>query len=187
MTTKRLALSILCIVITACTGPTISSEHDPEALSNIARYQTYVWQPHPVGTDTRVNPAVGPLVVGAADETLAAKGYRLAAAGTPDFVIAWHVTIEAKQQVSEIDVTPSARAPGGRFPGGSPTPYQTVPLTREFNEGTLILEIAEGPTQRVVWRGWAQAEIQKTVEPAEREKRIRETVRKILDELPTKR
>ena len=186
MTTKRLVLAVLCIVIAACAGPTINSLHDPEALSDFARYKTYAWQRSP-GTDTRVNPAVGPLVVGAADETLAAKGYRQAAAGTPDFVIAWHVTIEAKQQVSQIDVAPSARAPGGRSLGGSPMPYQTVPLTREFNEGTLSLDIVDGPTQRVVWRGWAQAEIQKAVEPAERENRIREIVQKILDELPTKR
>ena len=65
-------------------------------------------------------------------------------------------------------------------------PYQTVPLTREFNEGTLILDIIDSPTQRHVWRGWAQGEIQKTVEPGVREKRIREAVRKILDEFPPK-
>ena len=185
MTTKRLALAVLCIVIAACAGPTINSLHDPEALSDFARYKTYAWQRSP-GTDTRVNPAVGPLVVSAADEALAAKGYRLAATDTSDFVIAWQLTIEAKQQVSQIDVAPSARAPGGRFPGGSPMPYQTVPLTREFNEGTLILDIIDSPTQRHVWRGWAQGEIQKTVEPGVREKRIREAVRKILDEFPPK-
>src|SRR5512132_663630 len=121
MTTKPLALSILCMVITACAGPTINSLSDPEARSDFARYKTYAWQRN-LGTDARVNPAVGPIVVGAADEALAAKGYRPAAAGTPDFVIAWQLTIEAKQQVSQIDVTPSARAPGGRFPGGSPMP-----------------------------------------------------------------
>ena len=186
MTTKRLALAVLCIVIAACTGPTINSLSDPEARSDFGRYKTYAWQPNPAQTDARVNPAVGSLVVGAADEALAAKGYRLAAAGTPDFLIAWQLTIEPKQQVSQIDVTPSARAPGGRFPGGSPMPYQTAPLTREFEEGTLILDIIDSPTQRHVWRGWAQGEIQKTVEPGVREKRIREAVRKILDEFPPK-
>ena len=47
MTTKRLALSVLCILIAGCAGPTISSEYDPEALSNFGRYQTYAWQPNP--------------------------------------------------------------------------------------------------------------------------------------------
>ena len=186
MTTKRFVLSALCILLAACTGLTISSEHDPEALSNFGRYQTYAWQPHPSGIDARLNPAVGPLVVGAADEALTARGYRLVATGQPDFVITWHVTIEARQSVSEIDITPRAGTPGGRLPGG-PAVRQTVPLTREFNEGTLILNIADGHTGRQVWRGWAQREIQQAVEPGEREKRIREAVRKILDELPPKR
>jgi hypothetical protein len=186
MTTKRLALSVLCILIAACAGPTINSKYDSEALSNFGRYQTYAWQPNPSGTDARLSPAVGPLVVGAADETLAAKGYRLAAAGQPDFFIVWRVTIGTRQSVSEIDITPRAGTPGGRLPGG-PAMRQTVPLTREFNEGTLILDIADGSTGRQVWRGWAQGEIQKAVDPGEREKRIREAVRKILDKFPPKR
>ncbi len=182
---KRLALSVLCIVIAACGGPTINALHDPEALSDFGRYQTYAWRPHP-SPETGVNPAVGPLVVGAADEALAAKGYRLAAAGTADFLIAWQVTIEAKQQVSEIDISPHSVAPGGRLPAGPPV-RRTVPLTREFNEGTLILDIIDSPTQRHVWRGWAQGEVQKDVEPGVREKRIREAVRKIVDKFPSKR
>ena len=186
MTTKNLVLPVLCILLAACTGLAINSEYDPEALPNFGRYHTYAWQPHPSGTDARLSPAVGPLVVGAADEALAAKGYRLEATGQPDFFIVWRVTIETRQSVSEIDITPRAGTPGGRLPGG-PAVRQTVPLTREFNEGTLILDIADGPTGRQVWRGWAQGEIQKAVDPGERETRIRTAVRKILAEFPPKR
>lgn len=74
---------------------TVRSEHDPEALSDFGRYRTYAWQPHSAGTDVRLSTLVGPQVVRAVDETLEAKGYR-GPAGTPDFVIAWHATIEGK-------------------------------------------------------------------------------------------
>lgn len=75
--------------------------------------------------------------------------------------------------------------PGGRLPGG-PFVRQTITTTREFNQGTLILDIADGRTGRHVWRGWAQAEIQASADPGERETRIRAAVRKILDEFPPK-
>ena len=92
-----LVLPLLWILIAACAGPTMTvrSEHDPEALSDFGRYRTYAWQPHSAGTDVRLSTLVGPLVVRAVDETLEAKGYR-GPAGTPDFVIAWHATIEGK-------------------------------------------------------------------------------------------
>jgi hypothetical protein len=166
---------------------TIRSEHDPEALSDIGRYRTYAWKPHLPGADARLNPAVGQLVVHAANEALEAKGYRRSATDTSDFIIDWHATIEAKQQVSAIDLAPRAGTLGDRLPGGGPAMRQTITTTREFNEGTLVLDIADGRTGHHVWRGWAQAEVQASVDPGERETRIRTAVRKILDEFPPKR
>lgn len=171
----------------ACAGPTMTvrSEHDQEAVREFSRYRTYAWVPHSAGPDARLAAAVGPLVVRAADEILAAKGYR-GPAGTPDFVMAWHTTVEAKRQVSTLDVTPTPGIAGGARLRTGPSIRQTVTTAREFDEGTLILDIADGRTGRHVWRGWAQAEVKADAAPAEREARIKAAVQQILAEFPPK-
>jgi uncharacterized protein DUF4136 len=125
-------------------------------------------------------------VVRAVDEVLGARGYR-PSPDRRDFVIGWDAAIEGRRQVTTLNITtpPPGSIGGGRLRSGSPL-GQTIKVEREFEEGTLILDITDARTGRPVWRGWAQAEVKTGVAPAERERRIQEAVRRILERFPPK-
>ena len=53
-----------------------------------------------------------------------------------------------------------------------------------YDQGTLVLDIVDGRSNELVWRGTAQARIDPSNSPEERQRRINEAVRKILDRFP---
>jgi hypothetical protein len=55
----------------------------------------------------------------------------------------------------------------------------------EYEEGTLILDIAEARSKRILWRGWAQTDVDGIMNDERMmEKRIAESVRKMIGQLP---
>jgi len=59
-----------------------------------------------------------------------------------------------------------------------------VMVTRQYREGTLILDVVDAGADAVVWRGSAQAQLAGSGEPLTRRARIQEAVRRILERFP---
>ena len=59
-------------------------------------------------------------------------------------------------------------------------------IQTEYDEGTLILDIVDAESRTLIWRGSARAEVSATVAPETREARVREAVRRILEQFPPK-
>ncbi|MNC86612.1 hypothetical protein D3C83_22840 [compost metagenome] len=54
-----------------------------------------------------------------------------------------------------------------------------------FDEGTLVIDLVDARTNRLVWRGWATAAIDGVVaDQARLERRVHDAVERILDRLP---
>jgi hypothetical protein len=177
---------MLAVGVTVCAAATmdIQSEHDREAAASAARYRTYAWIHRPGGAgDAGIIQEVAPYVTRAVADTLQAKGYK-PAEGAPDFLIGWDAAVEGKRQETKIEVGARIPSPGARVPG--PFVPQTVTVERKYDEGTLILEVVDAASGKLVWRGWAQAEVKPKADAAQREARIRGAVAKILDRFPPK-
>jgi hypothetical protein len=177
---------MLAVGVIACAAAAmeIKSEHDRQAAADIARYRTYAWVPRPGGAEGGgIIQAVAPQVTRAVADTLRAKGYRQAE-GAPDFLIGWDAAVEGKRELTKVEVGTRVPSPGARLPG--PFVPQTVTVERKYDEGTLILEVVDAASGKLVWRGWAQAEVKPKVDAGQREARIREAVAKILDRFPPK-
>ena len=165
--------------LTACAGMTIRSDYDPQAAPSFPAYRTYSWLPQPDGRDTRVyNPIVEGRIVGAVDRELAGRGYQKAS-DNPDFRIGWHAAIESK---TDVDVVNRYYGYGLSRWGTGVVVQDTY--VREYDQGTLILDIVDGGSNQLVWRGSAQAEIRPTDDPAKRQERISNAVRLILERFP---
>jgi hypothetical protein len=55
----------------------------------------------------------------------------------------------------------------------------------EYEAGTLVLDVVDPRTQRVIWRGWAQGSVEDILHDQDRmARRIREGVRRMLERLP---
>ncbi len=170
--------------LVACAGRTMTmgSEQTPDGASRIAQYQTYRVDP-PVAGDVAERQDVVASVAQAVDEVLRAKGYR-PAPERADFLVRCRVTVKDREQVTTVDLFPSTSGAGGRMGGG---PTQQTTMVREYQEGSLIIEIIDAPTDQTVWRGWAKAEIKPSARPEERREQIHTAVQKILARFPARR
>ena len=162
----------------ACSGMKITTDYNPETAPNFSAYQTYAWLPQPIRRDPRVyNSITEDRVRRAVENSLSARGYRKVTSGAPDFLVAWQAAIEGK-----VDVTMVNGYYGYGYRGWGA--WGAEPMVTEYDEGTLILDVVDGESRELAWRGVAQARVSLNSSPDERGRRINEAVGKILSNFP---
>jgi hypothetical protein len=90
----------------------------------------------------------------------------------------YQVTVEGETIVQTLDWYS-----GSNFKETVATPRAT---TRNYEEGTLIIDVMEGQTERLIWRGTATAEVRPRVSLEDRSDRVAEAVQKVLAEFPSR-
>jgi hypothetical protein len=145
---------------------------------NFARYRTYDWGPAdalPTG-DPRLdkNPFFKDHVEGAVEKQLAARGLEMSTSGTPDLLIHYHASINQRIDVNRVD-----RRYGYCY--GVDCPSNVI----EYEAGTLVLDIVDSRTNRVIWRGWAQDTVEGVLDNEdEMARQINEAITRMLTRLP---
>jgi hypothetical protein len=164
-----------------CQSIDIASDWDPEV--DFSKLSTYDWMPEPgpTGPGPGSNDSLTiDRVHRSVDRILAARGYVLTPTGTPDFLVGYYGAVESKLDVTTLNDYYGYR-PGWGYAGygGSSRTY-----VREYEQGTLILDISNPHNSKLMWRGSAQAEVSQTETPEEREAIINEAVGLILKRFP---
>ncbi|HVG64299.1 MAG TPA: DUF4136 domain-containing protein [Hyalangium sp.] len=180
----RSLVPLLTLTLVACAGIETSTNYDPNAVGTLSQYRTYAWLPEPKGADMRVyNDIVEARVKQAVDQEMQARGYRLVDQN-PDFKLGWHGAIDQKLDVGTMDTYYGY----GWGPWYSPYYAGTVPHTyvREYEEGTLILDVVDAASNKLVWRGTAQAELSADASAEDRQRKLHDAVNKILEDFPPK-
>jgi hypothetical protein len=188
VTTVRFGISVIAssilglLALSACS--TVSVNYDYDRSARLDRLETYRWAsgPRAEGRDPRVdNPLMVSRIREAVERELAAKGFRKTS-GTPDFYVAHHAAIESK---IDVHTFPAAYGPGFYGPhygwGGWGGSYVDV---YQYEEGTLILDIFEAKTKKLVWRGTGSRVVDPQAGPEKRDERVADAVRKILADFP---
>lgn len=145
---------------------------------DFSRYRTYDWGPAdalPTG-DPRLdrNPFFKDHMMGAVERHLAARGLELSSAGIPDLLIHYHANVTQRIDVNRVD-----RQYGYCY--GDDCRVRVM----EYEAGTLVLDIVDTRTNRVVWRGWAQDSLGGVIENQDRMARmIDEAVAQMMKRLP---
>ena len=174
----RLTLT-LGVLAAACTSFPVDTDYNPEVDFAVLRH--YVWSerdPNP-SADPRVdNDLLDGRIRRAVDAALALKGYQPAGAAPADFEITYHVAVERAIDVETyIDAYPR----GYRWGAGLTQAYTNV---REYDVGSLVLDVLSGDSQKLIWRGSTQAEIDQAGTPEARTQRVRDAVDAILAQFP---
>ena len=140
-------------------------------------YLTYDWGPPdnlPVG-DPRLdnNPFFKDHLQGAIEKALAAKGYERAATEAPDLLVHYHANVSQRVEVYNAD------SQYGYC-------YENCNArVVDYEEGTLVVDIVDRETNKVVWRGWAQDAMDGVIDNQQRlEKQVDEGVTKMMLLLP---
>jgi hypothetical protein len=171
-------LLLLLLPLSGCAwSPTVRTDHD--TTMSFEGWNTWAWAPQNSGEgvgavaaslyDARIRRSV--------EATLAGRGYRSVPADEADFLVAYAVVIRNQSDVLVWD------DPGWdyRWRRGARPSHASV---QHYQVGSLILDVIQRRSESIAWRGWAEAEVQQNVDPAERDRRIDVAVQKILDRFP---
>jgi hypothetical protein len=152
-TTARLVLTTAAAcVLAACATMRVSSH--VERGVDFTRYRTFDWgaaDALPAGDPRLDNDRYfEDHVEGAIEKHMAARGYERAAAGAvPDVRIHYHATIDRRLEINE----PVWRSEYCRT-------ERCQSDIVEYDAGTLIVDMVDVRTNRLIWRGWAQDSVQ---------------------------
>ncbi|WP_410219843.1 DUF4136 domain-containing protein [Pedobacter sp.] len=170
---KRLLLFLGLVV-----GLASCSSYEYYSLSNNAvnniKYKTYAWIPETQSKTTSVynNDIATDKIVQAASAELDKRGFVLDH-NKPDLLVKYTVTVnkETKTMYEPVYYNPPARIlPRVTYYQGRPRYYYTYidPLpvyvgTRaqkmQVKEGSIVIDIIDRSTSKLIWRGWAEGEV----------------------------
>jgi hypothetical protein len=146
------AAALFALTASACATMNISSHVRPDV--DIATYKTFDWGPAdglPTG-DPRLDqdPFFQDHVQGAIEKEMGTRGFVRAADGeNADLLLHYHAVIQQRLDVNQLD-----REWGYCYDDGC------TARVVEYEEGTLVLDVVDRATNRVIWRGWAQKAVQ---------------------------
>jgi hypothetical protein len=176
-----LLLTVLAITpLAGCATMRVSSHVDREV--QFTRYRTFDWgmpdeRPE---TDPRLqrNPLFQDHVQGAIERQMAKRGFARAEVGSePDVRVHFHAVIERRLDVNGLDY--------GR---GYCVTNDCGGAVRDYEAGTLVVDVVDARTNRLVWRGWAQDSMGDALDNPDRlTNGIEKAVARILAQLPASR
>jgi hypothetical protein len=185
MKLARIALSLTATaVLTSCA--TQRAHYDFDNSVDFAQYHHWAWLPEPkkqASGDHRIdNPLTMQRIEAAVERNLAAKGFERSESDA-DFEVGYLVTVE--KQLSSSGVGGSFGF--GRYSGGSGVgmsfggPQIQI---REYEEGTLILDITDAGSDKLIWRGSSTSRLGEARTPEDSERIINRMVEEILANFP---
>ena len=167
---RRLAAVFAFVVTAVAIGgcATLSTSSHVDERLDFARLRTFDWgapDKFPVG-DARLdkNPIFLDYLYGAVEKQLEARGYERVVTGRPQLLIHFHASIDRRLNVNTADA---------RY--GYCLNDDCRAGVAEFEAGTIIIDIIDARTNRLVWRGWAQDSVDAALEDRERLVRMVET------------
>ena len=177
LTVKHLAaLVLLTLGAAGCASMSVASH--VERGVDFTQFRTWDWGQRdalPTG-DPRLdnNQFFNDQLQGAIEKALAVHGYaRAPQGGKADLLVHYHANINQRFMVNEPDV--------------NCTPGNCQPSMVEYEQGTLVLDVVNATTDKVVWRGWAQDSVQGIIDNQDLlTKKVNEAVSKMMAEFPKK-
>jgi hypothetical protein len=170
-------LATTALVLTGCATMNVSSHVLPGA--DFTQYRSFEWGPAdalPTG-DPRLDrdPFFQDHVQGAIERGLAGRGFARVSVGPPDLRIHYHANISRRIDINRLD-----RERG--YCSEAACGVRTI----DQEAGTLVLDVIDARTNRLVWRGWAQHRVEDMLRDRDRmAQRINDAVSRMLDQLPT--
>ena len=142
---------------------------------DFAQYHTYNWGPPdalPTG-DPRLdaNPFFEDHFEGAVEQQLARRGFGRVE-DNPDVIVHYHASVTQRLEVHGVD-------------GACTNGQDCQPRASEYDAGTLVIDVIDARTKKVVWRGWSQGVMNGVIANQDRlERHIEESVRRMFEEFP---
>jgi hypothetical protein len=156
---QLMATAGAAVILSGC-ATTSSSAHVRTGF-DFSRYRTFEWgapDAFPLG-DARLdrNPTFLDYLHGAVEKQMAARGYEHSVTAPPDLLIHFHASIDHRLDVRGADAQHGYCLDDNCRNG-----------VEEYEAGTLIVDVIDRRTNRLVWRGWSQRSVDGVLEDRDR-------------------
>jgi len=174
---RAVAALLFAAGCSAASGVRIQADRNPAA--DFSRYARYAWATAPIGGGewparndrTAFDWKVRSLV----DEQLAQRGYGRGVPEQADVLVDYRVSTEDREVADTFTDYARYRSAGGSAGLGEA-------YIKGYQEGTLIVEVLDARTRKLVWYGSATA----VVNPELREKRLPDAIRRMFERFPAR-
>ncbi|MCP4396980.1 MAG: DUF4136 domain-containing protein [bacterium] len=194
---RYMILLILAFFMSGCTNATklpkmaTGVDHDPSVDFSILK--SYDWMPESPfrSGDPRVDDdnLLHARIRNAVDRELAEKGFVKLPSATPDFLVGYHVTVAEKTSIRFLNNYYGYTDGWGlSYEARTGRPYQAdgpaEKVEFEYQQGTVILDMATPDPRQLIWRG----EVTASIDPAEKKdaksERVNNAVKRLLQQFP---
>lgn len=169
------AVAMSAFLLTGCASMKVTS-YTGRGI-DFAQYHTYNWEAAaPLSTgDPRLdnNPFFQERLQADVEKELAARGFEKTTSGKPDLLIRYHASVRQR-----LEVNSRTGLDNGDCRTDDCRPYV-------YDKGALVLDLVDARTSSLVWRGWAEGRVERTIDNQEwMEQKIDDVVARILERLP---
>ena len=179
-TLRSLGLVALLVLAVACQSITVNTDWD--TTKDFQQFNSYAWLPHPPDHpehDRLHNALIDARVREAVNTEMAEKGFRYSTVEGADLLVTYYLGLENKIDVDTIYTSYGYGYYG--WYGGMGVPQTRV---RQYEEGSLIVDILAPPNKDLLWRGTASTRVGRNSSPEKSQKTINKAVSKMFKDFP---
>lgn len=189
---NSLLLAILVFLVTACaSGPQVAQDYDTAA--DFDRYKTYAWLAQTPSKQTPAEPApkgspqplIDARIRTAIEEVLPTRGFTPASEPSQaDFFVTYYFSSQTKTDTRSVDAYYGFGVGGRNSSLGFGIGVPINRRSRDYQLGTLMIDIIDAQTRKLVWRGTSAERLDERLTPKQTTQKINKTVQSILARFP---
>jgi hypothetical protein len=181
---RLLVTALLGLLVAGCSGIAVKQDYDSAA--NFGALKSFSWQSAvqaSTGNELTDNTLLDSRFRAAVERELQAKGHTKLATGS-DYLVAYSYTVQNKveRDRGSVGVGVGSSRRGGFGGIGFDLGYGD----RDYEQGTLIIDVLDPAAGKLLWRGFARQRLVWQSDPEETTARINEAVAAILQKFPPK-
>ncbi len=181
---KTLLIAALGLVMAGCAS--VRTDADFDTATDFSRYQSWAWiQPTDADNDKpyHTDGLMDQRIRNAISRELNFKGLRQVSADEADILVNYLTKLEKK---IDIDTFYSSFGYHPYYYGRYPLypPVQTDTRVREYQEGTILVDLVDANSKSLVWRGSGTDTVKQRQTPGERTEQVNTLVKEILAQFP---
>jgi len=157
---------------------------DYDSSTDFSSYRNFAWlqESQKKTGDIRIdNPLIDSRVRAAVDRTLTSRGYKISG-DAADFYVAYHLSLKRKLDLEPV--TGSIVVGRGYYGSWGGIALHNGSAVTEYEEGTLVIDVNDAKTKKLVWRGWASRRVREHSTPEQTTDTINKAVEEILARFP---
>lgn len=179
---KKFLILALASMLAACSSVKTSWDYDPQV--NFKQFKSYAWvNKSDTDENYHLNGLMEQRVKNAVERELQAKGITPASNESADILVNYLTKVDKKVDVDTFN-TDFGYNPYYRPGWNWGTRVHTQTTVREYEVGTLIVDIIDNHSKKLIWRGSLADTIRDNKSPEERTEIINQSVAQILANFP---